>query len=527
MNLQDYQEDINQREYITQIKESIQEQLELIATLAQINQLAFYKYNYEYNEFIYEYTIDSKGNFINETQKDTNKKYELLIKYNDITFGKITTYDKPIFSFALRKLFRKLKKNFNKLHEHEKGLYGNAASFNIYIIHDTILEEFAKNLSSGLKGLFNVDVYRDTSLQKNLQDIQTKDMKHILIYLVNSEEIINRDKTFIQKLNELIIVIGPNDHSLSMLSGKLGIQNYIPINEFKAEDVKDIILQTRKNLINKSKFDNKIIAFTGISGGIGTTTIAMNTANELSQNLPDKNILYIDLATTKAVSNLFLEKNPLPEKTILDLVNTAEFNLTNNLENGLIKVRENFYAITGIQKHIDKELLEQNTFIEKLLDYIMQSCEHFNFIIIDIGISDASNLKTTIYDLVNEIWMVTEMSLPHIAKLKTFYNLMKRASLRDKVSFIVNRYDSENAISVADVTSILNMSKDDKIYFDFRIPNDYKTLGRCWNYCELASQSDKDSVFVKSLEDILEQKEFFKKSETPKKSLFSFLSKDK
>ena len=457
--------------------------------------------------------------------KAVKKKYEILIKQNDITFGKIVIYEIFKGSFALKKLFKKLKKNFQKLHEYEKGLYGNSVSFNIYIIHDDVLTEFAKNLSSGLKGLFNVDVFRDNSLQKNLHEIQTKDMKHILIYLVNSEENIQRDKTLIQKLNELIIVIGPNDHSLSMLSGKLGIQNYIPINEFKAEDVKEIILKTRSRLINQSKYHNKIIAFTGISGGIGTSTIAMNTANELSNQLPDKNILYIDLSTTKAISNLFLEKNPLPEKTILDLVNSAEFNIHNNLENGLVKVRENFYSITGIQKHIDKELLEQNSFIEKLLDYIMQSCEYFNFIIIDVGISDASNLKTTVYDVVNEIWMVTEMTLPHIAKLKTFYNLMKRASLREKVSFIVNRYDSENAISVADVTSILNMSKDDKIYFDFRIPNDYKVLGKCWNYCELASQTDKNSVFVKSLEDILTQKEFFNKKPTDKKSLFSFLNK--
>lgn len=526
MDLQDYQEEINKREFISQVKDNLQEQLELIASLGDIESLSYYKYNYEYNEFLYAYTIDNQGNFIDiDNVNDT--KYELLIKDDDITFGKIVIYKRLKGSVVLKKLFKKLRKNFKKLHEHEKGLFGNNDSFNIYIIHDDMLEEFAKNLSGGLKGLFNVDVYTDSSLQKNLTDIKSKDMKHILIYLVNSEEILQRDKEFIQKLNEVIIVIGPNDHELSMLSGKLGIQNYIPINQFKAEDVKEIVLKTRKRMLNKSKYDNKIIAFTGISGGIGTTTIAMNTANELSAHLPDKNVLFIDLASTKAISNLFLEKNPLPEKTILDLVNSAEFNITNNLEHGLVKVRENFYTITGIQKHIDKELLEQNVFIEKLLDYIMQSCEYFNFIIIDVGISDASNLKTTIYDLVNEIWMITEMNLPHIAKLKTFYNLMKRASLRDKVSFIVNRYDSENAISVVDVTSILNMSKDEKIYFDFRIPNDYKTLGKCWNYCELASESYKDSIFVKSLEDILQQKEFFEEKEVLKKGLFSFLQKDK
>lgn len=247
----------------------------------------------------------------------------------------------------------------------------------------------------------------------------------------------------------------------------------------------------------------------GYQGGIGATTIAMNMSDMITRNLPNKNLLYIDLSTTKAISNLFLEKNPLPLKNIVDLVNSSEFNIENNLENGLIKVRENFYCITGIQKHIDKEFIEKDIFIEKLLEYISASSNYFNFIIIDVGVADASNLKATIYDIVNELWLVTEMTLPHISKLKTFYSLMKRAGLKDKISFLVNRYDSQNAISVGDVTSILNMNNEDKIQFDsFKIPNDYKVLGKCWNYCELASKDHPDSSFIKKLDTILMEKTF-------------------
>ena len=101
----------------------------------------------------------------------------------------------------------------------------------------------------------------------------------------------------------------------------------------------------------------------------------------ISKNVPNKNLLYIDLSTTKAISNLFLENNPLPQKTIIDLINSNEFNIENNLENGLIKKRENFYCITGIQKHIDKEFLEKDAFIE-----------HFN-----INEALGSNTKTGAY----------------------------------------------------------------------------------------------------------------------------------
>jgi Flp pilus assembly CpaE family ATPase len=119
------------------------------------------------------------------------------------------------------------------------------------------------------------------------------------------------------------------------------------------------------------------------------------------------------------------------------------------------------------------------------------------------------------------------MSLPNISKLKTFYSLIKRAGLKDKVSFIVNRYDSVNAISVSDVTSILNTSGED---YMIRVPNDYATLGHCWNYCELAAETHPSSPFIKKLEEILASKDFFqedfrrnrRQSDKKPKSLFSF-----
>lgn len=511
MTLDDFEKKLELNKENSHIHEQIFEMLELFTDLANLEKISYYKYNYEYNDFFYKFTIDKDGEKIEEPSSKS-KTYKIILRKNKIVYGYIVLYEKLESTPILRKLLKKIRKYLEFQRELEKKLLGSDISFNIYLFHDEQLDVFAKNLKAGLEGLFNVDVFMDTSIDKHLSEIKSKDTKHIIIYLVDDEKSIKEYEDSIKYLNELIIVIGPNDHYLSMYCGKLGIQNYIPINEFKAENIKSIIVNTRNNLINKNKYGNKILALSGISGGIGTTTLAMNMSDLLANKLPDKNVLYIDLSTTKAISNLFLENNPLPEKTIIDLINTSEFHLENNLENGLHKIRENFYCITGIQKHIDKEYIEKDIFIEKLLEYISSASDYFNFIIIDMGIADASNLKSTIYDIVNELWLVTEMNLPHITKVKTFYSLMKRAGLKEKISFIVNRYDSQNAISVSDVTSILNMSSDDKIQFDdFKIPNDYQSLGKCWNYCELASQKAKESLFIKKLDSILESKNFYNK----------------
>lgn len=530
MTLDDFQEKIKINKNTSSINEQIFEMMELFTDLSNLSYISFFNYNYEYNDFFYNFTINKNGEKIDFPNED-KKTYKILLKKNRILYGYILIPQRLRANTILKKLLNKIRKYLEKQKELEKKLLGSDISFNIYLFHDEEVEFFAKNLKDGLEALFHVDVITDTSISNHIKQIKSKDTKHVIIYLIDNKKSISKHEDTIRYLNELIIVIGPNDHKLSMYCGKLGIQNYIPITEFRAEDIKSIILNTRNKLINKNKYGNKIIALSGISGGIGTTTIAMNMSDLLAKNLSNKNILYIDLSTTKAISNLFLEKNPLPDKTIIDLINSSEFNLETNLENGLIKKSENFYCITGIQKHIDEEYLEQDVFIEKLLEYISSSSNYFNFIIIDMGVSDASNLKSTIYDVVNELWLVTEMTLPHISKVKTFYSLMKRAGLKEKMSFIVNRYDSQNAISVSDVSSILNMTSGDNIQFDdFKIPNDYQTLGKCWNYCELASENAKDSNFIIKLESILEKKGFYNNSfikENKKSWLSTFFTKSK
>lgn len=513
MELENYTEKIELKKIKYSIDDQIMELFEILISIANLEYITYYRYDYEYNDFFDTYTITKDGELIDKP-KSINKGYKLFLKKNKITYGYIKIDKKIKSNYLLKKLLNKILLLIEKQKSLEKKLLGSDIAFNIFLFNDDDLEVFGKNLKSGLKGLFNVDVIMSSNISKHLDEINTKNKKHIIVYLISDENNIKKNEHIIRTLNEPIIVIGPNNHHLSMYCGKLGIENYIPITEFRAEDLKQIIINTRNDLLNKNKYGNKIIALSGISGGIGTTTLSMNMSDILAQKLPNKNILYIDLSTTKAISNLFLEQNPLPSKTIIDLVNSSEFNLENNLLNGLIKKRENFYCITGIQKHIDKEFLEQDIFIEKFLEYISSASDYFNFIVIDIGIADSSNLKSTIYDVVNELWLVTQMNLPHISKVKTFYSLMKRAGLKEKISFIVNRYDSQNAISVSDVSSILNMNNDDKIQFDdFKIPNDYKTLGKCWNLCELVSQNNKDSIFIKKLNDVLVKKDFFQEND--------------
>jgi len=521
MRTADFQADILVKKNIQFIDQSIKEYLNLFFITTQLEQLDFYFYHYNYNDYIYDYTISENED------KEPQSRYSIVLQDENVLFGKITFNQKikstPIVKKILSLINKKLFEKQNLL----KKEIGDESNLNFYIVSNETTANFAKDVRKNLSVMFNASITKVTTLKSIVKNLNLKRSKNIVIYITPDYETINSDKKLIESLNEFIIVYGPNEHKISLLCGTMQVHNYITYEDYNTKELKSLIMDTKNVILNKFSTKNSIIAFCGISGGVGCTTIAMNTANILAEHQPSKNILFIDLSNTKAISNLFLDQNPLPEKSILDLVNSNEFDLENNLNNGLVKIRENFYAINGIQKHIDKDYLEKDVFTEKLLGYLSKASEYFNTIIIDTGVFEATNLKTTIYDISNSLELIIEMNLPNASKLKTLYNLIKRAGLKEKFSFIVNRLDSECTLSTSDAHAILNLNDEDK--FQYSISNNFSETGRCWNNCELVSNVYPDSIFTKELLVILKEKELLDPEEKiiSNKSLFSFFSRKK
>lgn len=523
MTLDTYQMKENQQKELEIRDEHLIEVLKYYVLFSNITKLSFFEYDYEYNNYIYSFSVNEKEIF-EESHTIDDSKYSVIIEEEKTIFGMITFNENPGESDVIDELFEKIKIVLRKKFLLEQNLMTQELKLEIYIISDNESLSFANKISTNLSVLLNASIRIESSVSTVVEKLIEKTHKSIIIYTVANNDLLKRDNKLLLNMNEFLVVIGPSDYNISLYCGQINVFKYLSKENYVPEQLKSIIIETKHKTQNKYINKNNIIALSGISGGIGTTTVSMNMANILAKKNPDQNVLYIDLSKTKAISNLFLEQNPLPKKTIIDLVNSAEFDLEKNLENGLVKVRENFYSINGIQKHIDRDIIVQSVFIEKFLGYISKMGEQFNFIIIDTGEADSSSLNTTIYDISNELWILTEMSLPHISKLKTFFSLMKRAGLQDKLSLLLNRYDSVNAISVSDVSSILNTTNNDHLNFDFKIPNDYEVLGHCWNYCELASDTHAKSIFIKKLEKILKSRGLFEENLLKEKETTSWLS---
>jgi len=271
------------------------------------------------------------------------------------------------------------------------------------------------------------------------------------------------------------------------------VRNFANINEFinfyATNNNRDIVLIYRvesigvvidsRLVIKQRKGKSNISVFTGISGGIGTTTIAMNTARCLADEYQDKNVLFL-----------------MPNLETEELFNS-----------GLYKISNNLFVVPGIQKHTDREDLEKHENIQKFLNFINFIKDKFDFIIIDIGVFEDVELEVDIQEMADEIFVITEFSIPSMSILKTYIDIIDKSGWYNKTRIIANRVDSFGTITQDDAKKILSRGLKHQFKIDFSLPNDAAYCRECWNEAKLVYDLYPNAPFSQKL--LLLTRQFF------------------
>lgn len=328
----------------------------------------------------------------------------------------------------------------------------------------------------------------------------------VLIHRVESMHTLEALENIKFSNNIYIIVIGPDDINISLRAGKIGVDKYISRNDVNPEVIKKIVMHSQ-TIIKERRGKSNIAVFTGNSGGVGTTTITMNLAAMIAAKHPDKNVLFLDFAYTKSISNLFFDAYQ-PEKSIVDIAILPRLELDELFANGLMKYDKNLFFIPGIQRHTDREVLERAENIQKILAFINFAKQLFDVILIDVGMFEDVELEIDLQEIADQIFVVTELSIPSMSILKTHIDIIDKSGWYSKTHIVVNREDSFGTITKDDAMMILSKDSLHKFEVDFTLPNDAKHLRACWNDAILVCEEFPDSVFVKRLDEMI-QRYFF------------------
>ena len=333
----------------------------------------------------------------------------------------------------------------------------------------------------------------------------SKNRDVVLLYRVESLEDIEKIEDIHFNNNIYMIVLGKNDTEFSLLAGKIGVDIYLSEDEADSGLITNLIIKSQ-SIIKQRRGNSNISVFTGINGGVGTTTISMNLAKTLAQEHPEKNVLFLDFAYTKAISNLFFNY-PQPKKTIVDISNVQNLDMQELFENGLEKLNDNLYFVPGVQKHTDREELEKPENIQIFLNFIMFIKEKFDFIIIDVGVFEDVDLEIDIQEIADNIFVITEFSIPSMSILKTYIDIIDKSGWYSKTHIIANRSDALGSVTHEEARRILSKGLKHNFEIAFALPNDALHLRECWNEAQLVCDEYPHSPFMENLKEFA--KNFF------------------
>ncbi len=267
----------------------------------------------------------------------------------------------------------------------------------------------------------------------------------------------------------------------------------------------------------------RIIAVAGASGGVGTTSIAVNLACCIAQ-MPGESVALIDLDLSLGDADVFLDS--IPEYTLLDVAeNVSRLDLS-LLRKSLTKHESGVYLLPRPVQLQDMEAISASDF-GRVLKLLTASFTH---LIVDLSKS-YNSLDLMTLQTADEILLLTQLDLPCLRNVVRLLTSLDRFdNLSRKIRIVVNRAGLDN-------TQISLKKAEEHIGREifWQIPNNFSAVseGRnngiplidsspnssiTQNIITLADRMANGSATVSDADESGDKKE--------KKRLFSFLSKN-
>jgi pilus assembly protein CpaE len=242
--------------------------------------------------------------------------------------------------------------------------------------------------------------------------------------------------------------------------------------EFLTEPVKEEDLVSALNRVKRQTSNEKsaavqgcrVIAVAGATGGVGSSSVAVNLACALASNR-EHSVVLVDLDVALGDCDVFLDT--IPEYSLADVAqNVARLDLT-LLKKSLTKHSSGVHLLPRPVQLEDVQLITADS-LQRVVGLLKTSFTH---IVIDLSKSFGELDMQAIY-MADDILMITQLDLPCLRNvvrlMMTFDN---DESLRSKVRIVVNRVGQDTGqISLKKAQETIGRD----IYW--QIPNDYRVM---------------------------------------------------
>ena len=385
-------------------------------------------------------------------------------------------------------------------------------------------EKTRDNLKKFLIGMDQIWLEADCSRYEFFTEIVEQTTPDVAIVDIDSDD--QKALSLVENLTRshpevgIIVVSERTDGQMILKAMRAGAREFLnsPVQIDELVGALDRVALSREGAGSRSN-SGTIIAVAGASGGVGTTSIAVNLAVSLAQ-APDRSVALVDLDMALGDADVFLDM--IPDYTLLDVAqNISRLDLA-LLRKSLTKHETGVYLLPRPVQIEDISTISTDDF-NRVIGLMKASFSH---LVIDLSKS-YSKLDIAALEAAHHILLLTQLDLPclrNVVRLLT--SLESYEGVNEKIRVVVNR-------AGLDKTQISSAKAEETIDREifWRIPNNYGLISECRNNGIPLIQQSKNAAITHSINELAEklvghvQEEEGSDGKKDKKSWLKFLSK--
>jgi pilus assembly protein CpaE len=243
----------------------------------------------------------------------------------------------------------------------------------------------------------------------------------------------------------------------------------------------------RESAKEASRPPSSTIVFLGAKGGVGTTTIAVNSAVEIAR-VTHRQTIIVDLKSCLGEVALFLGVRP--RFTLLDAIENLH-RLDRDFLKELVAKHKSGLEILAASEQFDRPGAQDAGAVEELFRVLARG---HDFIVVDVGNSINSCALAALY-AADRIFLVTNPDVPSVRNAQRLIDRVRQLGAgAERVRIVLNRAAENLMIGPKQIETALGYA----IHQTFS--SDYKTVSTalnsgvplaCANHTELAAQFDR------------------------------------
>lgn len=330
-------------------------------------------------------------------------------------------------------------------------------------------ESFRTELREDLISMERVDVLAEATSFTDRQGLTKLVDTDILMVELNPEADYLDVLSWVEKVKmshpDVAIFFSSTDMSpnLIMSAMRVGAQEYLerPIKKEELERAVDRVRKQRSQTRRKADISGKILSIFSKKGGLGTTTISVNTAIALS-TLKDDSVALLDLDFYVGDVSSCLDLRS--EYSILDACGDNGQVELRKLQSCLTHHTSGIYVLPEPADPVDADAVK-SSHIEQILQHMRSM---FPYVVIDTSHSFDSRtlVALELSDLII-LPVVANISSVRAAK-KTLEVLRSVGHASDKIAVVINRVSRNDDIRVNEIEQALNFP------IFWTLPNNYR-----------------------------------------------------